>query len=252
MARLSEVVAFLDRELRTAEIPDYPGAHNGLQLQNQGGELTRVAAAVDASLEVIDEAVELGADLLIVHHGLFWQGVRMFTGPQYQKIKRAMDAGLAIYSSHIPLDVHPLYGNNALLAKSLGMEVTGTFMPWKGIELGLRANSAFDKLTELESLIEKKVGPVISSHVGEAEVGELGIITGGAGSEVEAAAAEGISTFITGEGPHWSFPLARELGLKVIHAGHYATETFGVREMAKVVGEKFGLEGVFIDRPTGL
>jgi putative NIF3 family GTP cyclohydrolase 1 type 2 len=105
MAKLSEVVRFLEKELGAERVPDYPGAYNGLQLQN-GGEVRRVACAVDASQPVIEKAVAEGADLLVVHHGMFWQGVRMLTGSAYSKLKIAMDAGLAIYSSHIPLDIH--------------------------------------------------------------------------------------------------------------------------------------------------
>ena len=110
MAKLDEIVELLDEELKTSEIPDYPGAHNGLQLQN-GGAITKVGAAVDASLPVIQKAIDQEVDLLLVHHGMFWQGVRPVTGAGYHKLKLAMDAGLAIYSSHIPLDVHPSHGN---------------------------------------------------------------------------------------------------------------------------------------------
>ena len=250
MAKLSEIVAFLDRELRTAEVPDYPGAHNGLQLEN-GGEVHKVALAVDASLTAIEKAVAEKADLLVVHHGLFWQGVRMMTGGQYRKLKTAFDGGLAIYSSHIPLDIHSKWGNNALLAEKLGLSVEDKFMPWKGIELGL-AGQWEGTWSELETLVEKEVGPLISSIRANTQVGKLGIITGGAGSEVEAVVKAGVDTFLTGEGPHWSFPLAEELGLSVIHAGHYATEIFGVRKIGSVLAEKFGLEQKFLSLPTGL
>ena len=250
MAKLCEIVAFLDGELRTAEVPDYSGAHNGLQLEN-GGEVHKVAVAVDASLATIEKAVAEKADLLIVHHGLFWQGIRMLTGGQYRKLKTAFDGGLAIYSSHIPLDIHPEWGNNALLAEGLGLSVEEKFLPWKGIELGLSGQWQ-GTWTELESIIEKEVGPLISSVRANEHVGKLGIITGGAGSEVEAVAQAGIETFLTGEGPHWSFPLAEELGLSVIHAGHYATETFGIRKIGDVLREKFGLERNFISLPSGL
>lgn len=250
MAKLSEIVELLDSELKTAEIPDYSGAHNGLQLEN-GGEVTKVAVAVDASLEVVEKAVLVGADLLVVHHGLFWQGVSMITKGRYRKLKAALDGGLAIYSSHIPLDIHPEWGNNALLAESLGLEVTEKFQPWKGIELGV-AGQWEGTWEELESLVLDKVGPILSSTRASDKVGKLGVITGGAGSEVEAAKAAGIDTFLTGEGPHWSFPLAQELGLSVILAGHYATETFGVRELGRVLEQKYGLESEFIDFPTGL
>ena len=251
MARLEEVIDFLEAELRTGEIPDYPGAHNGLQLQN-GGEVNKVACAVDASYAVIQKAVAEGADLLVVHHGLFWQGVRSLTGANYKKFKLAMDSGLAIYSSHIPLDVHPVYGNNVLLSQALGLGDGEAFFDWKGIKLGRRGKFE-GTLGEFRDLLARVVGgSVIISGDEAGSVGEVGIITGGAGSEVEAMAKEGIETFVTGEGPHWSFPLAEELGLNVLHAGHYATETFGVRALGELLEKNFAIETVFVDHPTSL
>jgi len=251
MAKLDEIVEFLDGELKTSEIPDYPGAHNGLQLQN-GGAITKVGAAVDASLPVIKKAIDQEVDLLLVHHGMFWQGVRPVTGVGYHKLKLAMDAGLAIYSSHIPLDVHPSHGNNILLSKKLGLKDTESFFSWKGIELGRKARFG-GSVGELKELAAAAVGgEVLVRGELDSPAGLVGIITGGAGSEVEEVAREGIQTFITGEGPHWSHPLAEELGLHVLYAGHYATETFGVRALAELIGERFALKSVFIDHPTGL
>jgi len=251
MASLDEVLEFLEAELRTSEIPDYSGAHNGLQLQNEGG-IEKVACAVDASYAVIKKAVEDGADLLVVHHGLFWQGVRPLTGANYEKFKLAMESGLAVYSSHIPLDIHSEYGNNVLLSRALGLGDGEPFFDWKGIKLGRRG--AFKgNLGEFRELLSRAVGgPVVMQGDVESAVGEVGIITGGAGSEGEAMAKEGIETFVTGEGPHWSFPLAEELGLNVLHAGHYATETFGVRALGKLLAENFGVKMGFVDFPTGL
>lgn len=251
MAKLDEIVELLDEELKTSEIPDYSGAHNGLQLQN-GGAITKVGAAVDASLPVIQKAIDQEVDLLLVHHGMFWQGVRPVTGAGYQKLKLAMDAGLAIYSSHIPLDVHPSLGNNILLSKKLGLKDTESFFSWKGIELGRKARFG-GSVGELMELTAAAVGgEVLVRGELNSPAGIVGIITGGAGSEVEVVVREGIQSFITGEGPHWSHPLAEELGLNVLYAGHYATETFGVRALAELIGERFALKSVFIDHPTGL
>ena len=251
MAGLQEIVAFLDAELRIAEIPDYPGAMNGLQLEN-GGTVTKVAAAVDASLAVVEEAVAGGADLLIVHHGMFWQGVQPLTRAFYRKIKTAMDGGLAIYSAHLPLDLHPELGNNALLAKAAGIRPEGAFMEWKGIRLGLTAEAEIQRADLIARVAAAVGGPVHFCPGGPEVVRKIGIITGGAGSEVAGCAAAGIDTFITGEGPHWSYPLAEELGLNVLYAGHYATETFGVKAAAGRLARDFGLATAFIDRPTGL
>ena len=248
---LTSIASYLDTELRIAELPDYPGAVNGLQLSSSG-KVSRVAAAVDASLPVVKKAVAAGADLLIVHHGMFWNGAKPVTGALYEKLKIAMDAGLAIYSAHIPLDVHPSLGNNARYAEALGLTKTEPFFPWKGIQLGLRGHWDGD-LQSLVTAAEQVLGSPV--HVrGELDVGAgaVGIITGGAGSEVEAIAAEGIDTFLTGEGPHWSYTAAEELGLNMIYGGHYATETFGVRALAERLEDQFGLPWDFLDHPTGL
>jgi dinuclear metal center YbgI/SA1388 family protein len=249
--QLTELVEVMDSWLGTREVPDYPGAHNGLQVANSGS-VTRVAAAVDASLPVIEAAVAAGADLLIVHHGLFWQGVQPIVGARYRKLKAALDGGLAIYSSHIPLDIHPQLGNNVQLARALGMTDAAPFFDFKGILLGQTAEVEGSCAELRDKLAEVVGGPVHLCPGGSAAAGRVGIITGGAGSEVEAIAACGINTFITGEGPHWSFPLAQECGINVLYAGHYATETSGVQALARELEAHFALTWEFLDHPTGL
>ena len=244
--KLTEIVAFLDRELRTAEVKDYPNAHNGLQLENPG-EVTRVACAVDACEAVIEAACEANADLLIVHHGLMWQGAQRIEGAAYRKLKRAMDGGLAIYSSHLPLDFHPRLGNNALLAKALGISKTEPF-----IEIGVRAKVNLP-LADLVDRVEAAVhAPVHFAPGGPGRVRQLGIVTGGAAGEIAKAAAAGVDTFLTGEGSHWTFAAAEELGVNLIYAGHYATETFGVKALGAELLRKFKLPWAFIDHPSGL
>jgi len=251
MISLADLVAFLDIELKTAVIPDYPGAVNGLQLAN-GGTVERIVAAVDASLPVIEGVAEGGPGLLIVHHGLFWQGVRPVTGSFYKKLKTAMDAGLAIYSSHLPLDVHSKWGNNACLAKAIGMENPRPFFDQKGLMIGLRGNWSGTRVELSETLSQAVGGKVHVCPGGPENIQSIGLITGGAGSEVEKVAAEGVDTFITGEGPHWSYPLAEELEINVLYGGHYATETFGVKAVSAALSRQFGLPWSFLDRPTGL
>ena len=251
MAELAEIVGFLDRELNIASIPDYPGAVNGLQLAN-GGRVERIVAAVDASLSVIEAAASGGPALLIVHHGMFWQGVQTITGAFYRKLKTAMDAGLAVYSSHLPLDIHPQWGNNTLLAKALGLINPQPFFEQKGLYLGLLGEMSVDR-SELAGILRNAVGGDI--HVcpgGPQAIRRVALITGGAGSEVAKVAAAGADTFVTGEGPHWSYPLAEELGVNLFYGGHYATETFGVKKLAEVIGQRFQLPWNFVDRPTGL
>lgn len=248
---LHQLVSLLDEELRLEEIPDYPGAVNGLQLAS-AGPVTKVAAAVDATLPVVRKAIAAGADLLLVHHGLFWNGTRPITGAFYEKLKLAMEADLAIYSAHIPLDVHPELGNNVRLARAIGLHDPEPFFPWKGIELGLRQEWSGD-LGSLVVALEGALGsPVHVRGESAAAAGMVGIITGGAGSEVEAIAATGIDTFITGEGPHWSYTMAEELELQMLYGGHYATETFGVRALGELLEQKFGLPWCFVAHPTGL
>lgn len=252
MASLESIIATASAELNLAEIPDYPAAHNGLQLTNGTGEVTRIAAAVDASLPVIRKAIDRGGDLLVVHHGMFWSGARMITGAQYEKLKLAFDHNLAIFSAHIPLDVHPEIGNNVRLAAALGLPAPEPFFEWKGIRLGMRAQTEM----ELESLVRKVTEATgAAAHVcpgGPEIVRSVGIITGGAGAEIFAAAATGIDTFITGEGPHWSYTAAEELGINVIYGGHYGTETFGVKALSERLAKRFALPWEFIDHPTGL
>jgi dinuclear metal center YbgI/SA1388 family protein len=261
MPALADILRFLDSELRIAEIPDYSGAVNGLQLQNNG-TVTKVACAVDASLPVVRKAIAAGADLLIVHHGMFWQGAQPLTGAFYQKIHEAMQANLAIYSAHLPLDVHPQWGNNALLAEAIGMTVTGTFLPYKGLPVGVTgemerglqsapSTPAPLHRDELRQRLEAAVGgPVLLCPAGPEFIHTIGLCTGGAGSEV--AAAAGLDAFISGEGPHWSYPLAEEMGLNLFLAGHYATETFGVRQLGEILVSHFSINAEFIEHPTGL
>jgi dinuclear metal center YbgI/SA1388 family protein len=251
MISLADLVSFLDSELRVAEIADYPGAVNGLQLAN-GGRVGRIVAAVDASLPVIEAAAKGGPGLLIVHHGMFWQGTQAIAGAYYRKLKTAMDAGLAVYSSHLPLDVHPEWGNNILLAKAVGLINPQPFFEKKGLYLGLRGEMTVDR-SEFAGILRKAVGAGV--HLcpgGPQSISSIGIITGGAGGEVAEVAAAGVDTFVTGEGPHWSYPLAEELGINLFYAGHYATETFGVKRVAEIIEQRYKLPWHFIDHPTGL
>ena len=251
MACLDEIVAFLDEELRLGEVPDYPGAVNGLQMQG-GREVQRVAAAVDASLPVVKKAVEAGMDLLVVHHGMFWNGVRPVTGVTYEKFKTAMEAGLAIYSAHIPLDVHPVLGNNARLSAALELQDTEPFFEWRGTLLGIRGifPGSLDQLTA--RVTEVLGSPPHVCAAGSCAAGTVGVISGGGGAEVAAIREAGIDTFLTGEGPHWSYTEAEELGLNVLYGGHYLTETSGVRALVDLLVEKYSLDGRFIEHPTGM
>jgi dinuclear metal center YbgI/SA1388 family protein len=251
MASLDQLVAYLDGELKTSSIPDYSGAMNGLQLANSG-QVDRIVAAVDASLPVIEAAAAGGPGLLVVHHGMFWQGVQQVTGAYYKKLKIAMEADLAIYSSHLPLDVHPVFGNNILLAQAIGLVDPKPFFDRKGLMIGLRGKWEGSRASLCKNLSDVLCGPVHLCPGGPEMVSEVGLITGGAGSEVAYIASAGLDCFVTGEGPHWSYSLAEELGVNLFYGGHYATETFGVKAISAGVSEIFNIQWLFLDHPSGL
>jgi|TARA_B110000116_G_C16797421_1_gene567708 dinuclear metal center YbgI/SA1388 family protein len=251
MHKLDKIVAYLDQELKIKQIPDYPGAINGLQLRGKK-TINKVGAAVDAALPVIEEAVKENVDLLLVHHGLFWGGAERIDGALYKKIKTAIDSGMAIYSSHIPLDIHNRFGNNVLFAKSIGLTKGIPFLDWQGIHTGLRFNVEMNRSTLLKKIEKTLQNKIHIAPGGPAKIKKLGVITGGAGTYVDAVAKEGIDTFITGEGQHHTFTMAEELGINLIYAGHYATETFGVTSLANHLAKKYKLKKQFIHHPTGL
>tara|TARA_A100001037_G_C15099601_1_gene613275 strand:+ start:871 stop:1644 length:774 start_codon:yes stop_codon:yes gene_type:complete len=242
---------YCDRLLQVREIEDWSGAVNGLQVQNRNG-VAHVAAAVDASLATVKKAVALGADLLLVHHGLFWAPKHPWTGNTYDLIEILVEAGLGVYSAHLPLDVHPRYGNNALLTKALGGRQAKPFFFDRGRHLGLRVTMNLSRSDLIRRVASVLGGDPVLLPGGPKRCRSIGIVTGGAGAELRIAAREGVDTFITGEGPHWTYALAEEEGINVIYGGHYATETFGVRRLAEHLAKKFRIQSSFIDHPTGL
>lgn len=248
---LKTIVAHCDKTLRTAAIGDYDGAVNGLQMENSG-HVTRIAATVDASLATVKLAIAAKADLLIVHHGLFWSKTHPWTGKKYELIKLLVENNIAVYSSHLPLDAHPKLGNNAQLAAALGLKHLKPFFFSHGQNIGLKTSAKISR-NELSKRLARATGTQPKMIPGCKEIcANIGIVTGGAGGELKQAAAEGVDTFITGEGPHWTYALAEDLGLNVFYAGHYATETFGVKALAAELSKKFNLPWKFLDHPTGL
>jgi len=249
--RLTELTAYLDQYLRVREVPDYAQALNGLQVENSG-EVTRVAVAVDAVQATIERAVESGANLLLVHHGLFWDGNQPVTGRRYRRLRALLDADVAVYSAHLPLDVHPEVGNNVVLARALGMEVAGTLGDYKGEPLGVWGELEIRRealAARLDELLGSRVRVVCG---GPERLRRVGVITGGAGSELAAARQLGLDAFVTGEGSHHHYFDAEEGGINLFLGGHYATEVWGVRSLAQHLETHFGLPWSFIDHPTGL
>lgn len=250
-ASLSKIVAHCERTLRTSQVKDWDGAVNGLQVENRG-HVSRIAATVDASLATVRLAIAAKADLLIVHHGLFWSPTHPWTGKRHELLRLLLDHDLAVYSSHLPLDVHPRLGNNAQLCAALGFKNLRPFFFEKEQFLGFQTKTNVSR-TDLTRRLQKAVGkPPIVLPGGPAICRKIGVVTGGAGDHLKLAASEGVDTFITGEGRHWTYAVAEELGINVLYGGHYATETFGVKALAAELSRRFKLPWVFLDHPTGL
>lgn len=250
-AQLDQIVRFCDQTLRTSDFLDWDGAVNGLQVENDG-TVTRMAAAVDGTLATVQLAVDAGADLLLVHHGLFWGPTHPWTGPRHRLLKLLLDNNLAVYSSHLPLDAHRTLGNNALLCAAVGMKRRERFFFSKGQMIGYKGELPISR-AELVARVAKATGASPTLLPGGSDRCRIiGVVTGGAGDELRQAALEGVDTFVTGEGRHWTYAIAEELGLNAIYAGHYATETFGVKALAQHLSTKFGVPWQFLDHPTGL
>ena len=250
-ASLATIVEHCDRLLRTKSIGDYDGAANGLQVDGRG-PVTKIAATVDASLATIKLAIAARADLLIVHHGLFWSPSHPWTGRKHELLRLLVENNLAVYSSHLPLDAHPKLGNNAQLCSALGLKRLKPFFVTHGQTIGFETQRKISRV-ELSTRLERATGVKPRIIPGGNEICErIGVVTGGAGGDLRIAADAGVDAFITGEGPQWTFALAEELGLNVFYCGHYATETFGVKALAAHLSEKFKLPWEFVDHPTGL
>ena len=248
---LKDIVQHSDRTLKTKTIADYDGALNGLQVENNG-RVSRIAAAVDASLKTVRMAIEAKADLLIVHHGLFWSPQQPWTGKKRDLIGELVEHNLAVYSSHLPLDLHPQLGNNAGLFKALKLTKPKPFFEEHDQFIGLKTTTRLDR-DILRDRLKNVLGISPTLLEGGPQVcKKIGVVTGGAGSSIAKAAAEGVDTFITGEGPHWTGALAEELGINVFYGGHYATETFGVKALSAHLAKKYSLPWTFLDHPTGL
>jgi len=249
--KLDDLVSYLDDYLRVRETGDDRHALNGLQVENSG-DVRQLAVAVDACQAVIDQAAERGADLLVVHHGLFWGGLEPVRGRLYRKLAALVRHDVAVYSAHLPLDRHPEVGNNAVLARRLGMEVRGWWGEYEGAPLGVWGELDIER----EALAERIAGALgVSPRLiagGTPRVHRVGVITGAGGEMIGAAKEAGLDAFVTGEGRHWTYFDAEELGLNVYFAGHYATETVGVKALAEHVAQRFQIPWSFVDHPTGL
>jgi len=253
---LDALVARMDSYLRIRELPDESNAVNGLQVENRG-VVSRLVAAVDACQATIDHVAATaerdGPALLLVHHGLFWDGNVPITGRRGRRVRALFEADTALYGAHIPLDLHPEVGNNAVLAAKLGIAVEGTFGGYRGVQIGTWGRLSADRdalRVRLEQVLDTAQVKLIAG--GPQQTSRVGIITGGASSAIADARDLGLDTFITGEGPHHTYFDAIEWGLNVYYAGHYATETVGVQALAAKLSSEFELPWSFHHHPTGL
>ena len=245
------LVQYLDDYLSIEGIPDYPPAHNGLQMEGPK-EVGRLAVAVDASEAVIREAVSRGVDLLIVHHGLFWDGRAKLVGPRFRKIRDLIEGKVALYSAHLSLDAHAEVGNCAVLCRALGWSPEERFGAHQGHDIGWSCEVDYQRDALADHIGEVVGGPVRLIPGGPEHVYRVGLVTGAAADLIPEAAQRGLDALITGEGPHHTYHDAIEHGVNAFYAGHYATETWGVRALGAHLEERFELPYEFIDMPTGL
>ena len=252
MTPLSDITTLLDNTLRIREIKDASVALNGLQVENNG-QVTKIALAVDGSQKTIEDAVSAGADLLILHHGIYWCGLRPMTGWFKKKIETCLRHNLAVYSAHLPLDLHPQLGNNAGIAQALGLQDCTPEVDYHGTLIGV-AGTFNGTVAELKQRYAQITGSTITGYIARANApaGRIAVCSGGAGDVIYQMHEKGYKTYLTGEENHWVVNAAQDLGVNILFAGHYATETFGVQALGKLLEATFGLSTVFIDNPTAM
>lgn len=245
MARLPEIVSYVDQRLKIDEIKDFPGASNGLQVANKG-VVKKIGAAVDANLSSFQEAARREVDFLVVHHGLFWEAEAPLVGARYQKWALLFEHDIAIYSSHLPLDCHPDLGNNVQLLKQIGLSPKETFGNYQGRDIGCIAEfvgSRHQLRSQLEGLFPKGIKAI---EYGSTEPNRVAVLTGSGQSVIKLLKPAGVDTLITGELKQQAFSTAQDEELNLYICGHYATETFGVRALAQELAEAFSLPWEFI------
>lgn len=242
----------LDSTLRIAEVKDAPVALNGLQVENNG-QVTKVALAVDGSQKTIEAAIAAGADLLILHHGIYWCGLIPMTGWFRKKICTCLEHNLAVYGAHLPLDMHPELGNNACIAAALGLKDCTPEVNYKGTLIG-QSGEFCGTVGELRAKFAEICGGEVTGYVANADApaGRVAVCSGGAGDSVYEMHAKGYGTYLTGEENHWVVNAAEDCGINILFGGHYNTETFGVKALGRLLEQEFGLPTVFIDNPTGM
>jgi dinuclear metal center YbgI/SA1388 family protein len=241
---------YLDNLLDISSINDAPNALNGLQVQNTG-EIKKIGLAVDLCQATIDMAIEKNCQMMFVHHGIFWGGLQPLRGSFYDKISSMVNANLGLYSAHIPLDLHPVLGNNKALADLIGLENLEPFGEYGGVKIGFKGTINKVSAENLAQKLAEKLGASIKL-IGEGNIESVGLVTGGAADIVKQASREGLDAYITGEGANHHYHEAIEGNCILFFAGHYATETGGVKAVGGHLQQKFGIDIEFLDYPTGL
>jgi dinuclear metal center YbgI/SA1388 family protein len=248
---LDKIVSFLDAELRLSDFSEDESA-NGLQIEGRA-IVRRAGLAVDACEYVFREAAKKKMDFLLVHHGLIWGGLKSVRGVMRQRIKTLLDSGISLYACHLPLDWHPEYGNNAQLLKLLSIKKMGEFGRYHGRNISYWGRTSREyHLNEFTEKIDKALNTRSSAIGFGRKVRTVGVVSGGGWFAINEAEKYGIDTFLTGEPSHSAYTLAEEMKVNLIFAGHYATETLGVKATGEVLQKRFGLAVEFIDHPTGL
>ena len=241
---------YLDNLLDIKEIKDSANAMNGLQVQNTG-DIKKVGLAVDLCMATIEKAIAAECNMMFVHHGMLWGGVKPIRGNFYDKISTMMCENLGLYSAHLPLDMHPILGNNRVLADQLELNELEPFGEYEGQKIGFKGRLKSLSAEELGAKLEDKLGSPVKV-IGSGEVQTLGVVSGGAADILSQAAVAGLDAYLTGEGSNHHYHEALENECVLILAGHYATETGGVKAVGKHLEKQFGIKTEFIDYPTGI
>lgn len=247
MTTVRPIVSFLDGLLKADDFQD--SSNNGLQVENSG-RVDRVCCGVDASLEFFQEAQRRGAGLVLCHHGLSWgDSLKRITDLNYRRIGFLLKNDIALYACHIPLDAHPRYGNNACMAKALGLRQLKPFGTYHGRHIGIRGSlPAAMPLARLAAKLKQVTGnDVIVMPYGKATVRTVAMVVGGGAVGLEEAARLGVDVYLSGEPNLGACNLARDLGMNALFGGHYATESFGVQALGKLLTRRFGVRAEFVD-----
>lgn len=254
MNDLKKVVKFLDSTLNNNYFKDF--AINGLQVDSQNQEINKIAVAVDAGESVIEKAIIENVDLLVVHHGIFWGTEQTITGSFGRKISKLIKAGCSLYASHLPLDAHPEYGNNAVMAKILNLADQKGFAKIEDQNIGIYGNLKTSlNLEELSNVFKNYPGILKDSlklQFGKDKNKVIGIVSGSGSGAINECYKLGIDCLISGESKQEVFHMAKEEKINCLFLGHYGTETFGVNAIADLLKSEFNVDTLFIDEPTGI